>query len=180
MTTQDLSEIYAKLGIDTHQLGCVMLEVDKLEVHDLVPEDELYFSENIEYAQGIVSEWGLPHVTLLYGFMQNAQDWKEHIDTLLEGVDLSNVIIESVDTFENMDEETPYSYYVAKVKPTEDLLAAHANLQKLPHIDSYPDYIPHITLFYAKRNDELKPQLLDELNERFAGKKIVTKELVYD
>lgn len=169
--------MYAELGIDTQNLGCVMLEVEKLKVSDIVPEDELYFSENIKYAQGIVSEWGLPHVTLLYGLMQPADLWEKHIDLLLEDIDLSNVFIEEIDTFDNMDGETPYSCYHAKVRVTEELKAANGNLRKLPHTDSYPDYVPHITLFYAKRNGELKEQLLDALDERFGEKQISAKGL---
>lgn len=175
----DLKDIYLELGIDVHSLGCVMLEVDTLKVSDIVPEEELYFSESMQYAQGIISEWGLPHVTLIFGLMQSAQDLKVYVDSLLEGIDLSSVTIDHVETFDSTDGDIDYSVYVGIVDLSPELLEANANLRKLPHIDSFADYKAHITLFYAKRNDDLKDQLIGELNSRFAGKKVTTKGINY-
>lgn len=179
MNQADLLDMYAKLGVNTDQLGCIMLEVAALKVSDVVDEDELYFSPNMQYAQGIVSEWKLPHVTLLYGLMKSGQDWKAYVDMLLEGIDLSTVTIQSIATFDNVDGDTEYSVYVALVEVTPELKLANDNLRKLPHIDGFADYKPHITLFYAKRNDAVRDELVGVLNDRFAGNKLETKDINY-
>lgn len=171
MTNEELKAMYLELGIDVNALGCIMLDTDVLKVSDIVPEDALYFSDNMKYAQGIVSEV-VPHVTLLFGLMQSGLDLKKYINMLLKDIVPKTVTIEEVTTFDNMDGDVPYSCYVAKVAVTEDLTLAHTQLQRLPHIDDYPTYQPHITLFYAKQDDTLKVELLDLLNERFWGKKV--------
>ena len=174
-----ITDMYLEMGIDYQALGCIMLETEPLKVSDLVDEDELYFSSSMKYAQGIVSEWGTPHVTLLYGLMENGQTYRKYVDILLKGINLSNITIDTIDTFDNVDGETEYSVYVAKVKITPELLVANGNLRKLPHIDGFADYQPHISLFYAKKNEEIKPQLLKTLNERFSGQIVNAKDINY-
>lgn len=179
ISQNDLKDMYTELGVDLKALGCIMLEVNHLKVSDIVPEEELYFSDNMQYAQGIVSEWSLAHVTLLYGLMQSGKDLKQYVDLLLDGINLSKVTISHIETFDNVDNDTEYSVYVARVEVTPELAEANGNLRKLPHIDGFAEYKPHITLFYAKRNEDIKAQLLGELNGRFAGKKVSTKEINY-
>jgi 2'-5' RNA ligase len=179
MTNDEIKDMYLEMGIDLNELGCIMLEVEKLTVSDVVPEEELYFSGSAKFAQGIVCEWKEPHVTLLFGLMQKGQTWRKYVDMLIEDIDLTKIKINEVITFDNVMDGDEVSIYVGEVEPTEELIKANAELRRLSHIDTFVDYKPHITLFYAKRNDEIKQDLLNELNERFAGKSISTGGLDY-
>lgn len=153
-------EVYNYLDIKMSDLGVVMLDVDPIQVTDMVDQgkQDLYFSENpgLTYVQGAVAESGA-HLTLLFGLMKKGLEYKPVIDAVLEGWVPPRLEIESVEAFESMYPGTePYSCIVAKVKVTDELLEGHARLQMLPHVDTFPDYKPHITLAYVNKDAEAK------------------------
>ena len=67
LSAQQYASVYQELGIDTNNLGCIMLNTEPLKVSDILSPDELYYANNDEhkYVSGIVSET-VPHLTVLY------------------------------------------------------------------------------------------------------------------
>jgi hypothetical protein len=181
LSKDDIKNVYDKMGIVVQDLGCVMLDVSPIKVSDVVPEDDLFqFDPDApDYLKGYVSEQ-TAHVTLLYGFMESAQTYQPYIDELLHGLPLNSVKIDEVSFFPG---KTPddVSYYVliAKVEVTDELKEANARMKMLPHIDTFPDYKPHITLAYIKGNDALRDKHISALNERLAGQPIAAIGLDY-
>ena len=64
-----------------------------------------------------------------------------------------------------------YITVVALVQPTPELVVGNGMLRFLPHIDTFIDYKPHITLAYVKNTAEWQDHV-EALNERFAGQKV--------
>lgn len=67
--TIDTDTLYKTLGIDVDKLGCIMANVEPLDIANSVEFsmlDDLYYGEG--YQQGAVAE-KTAHVTLLYGIV---------------------------------------------------------------------------------------------------------------
>lgn len=177
MTVQ---EIYNRLGVFHDKLGCVMMDTEPLKISDMLSEEDLYYAKEKDrfWIDGVVSE-KVCHVTLLYGLMQSARDWKEYVDALLEGISIKEVEIDSVSYFDSPYEEEPYYCLVAKLVVSDELLMANGQLRKLPHVDDYSTYQPHITLAYIKKDPKTRDELLYAMNNRFAGTKVKTTALNY-
>jgi hypothetical protein len=155
-------QVYENLGIDTNKLGCIMLDVEPIEVSSVIDAEDLYRDPEDEFAQGIISE-GTPHVTLLYGLLSSGQAMRKHVTTVLDGWSLDSVQITGVTAFEGNPDFTPL---VAEVS-TDGLDEANARLRLLPHIDTFPSYRPHITLAYLKPDGDVAGYV-DTLNRRLA------------
>lgn len=180
MPKVDMNAIYDKMGIQLDRLGCIMMDTEPLKISDVVNEEDLYFRANKErfWIDGIVSEKA-PHVTLLFGLMQSGNDYREYVDAVLEDWKLPRVEVDHIDFFGSPYEDEPYYCLIAKLVVTDQLKEANSRLRKLPHIDTYPDYTPHITLAYIKKDNELLDDLLYVLDDRFRGKKVKTIGLNY-
>lgn len=175
----DFPQMYEDLGIDTDELGCVMLDTAKVVVSDVIPEDSLWFKEDDpeSHTQGNVSE-SEPHVTILYGLMSSGPALKKHVDTVLAGWDPGNLIIDKVDFFYGKYEEQSYITIIALIKVTPELEEGNARLRLLPHIDTFPDYHPHITLAYVKDSSDWQ-NYIKILNEKYAGTSVKTVGINY-
>lgn len=152
-------DVHAALGIKISDLGCIMAEVEHIEVTDyardagLDPARDLYVSANVAerfWINGAVAETGA-HATLLYGLMQPGPVWREHVDALLADVDLSAAIeVDHVGIFDSPYPDEAYKCIVAHLRMTPELAKAHARLSYLPHINTFPGYRAHVTLAYVK------------------------------
>ena len=69
-------EALKRRGINPATLGCVMLEVEPIDVRKYVDDDWAYFSINPDHQwiDGIQTEH---HITLLYGLLENANTIKD-------------------------------------------------------------------------------------------------------
>ncbi|MGI6878823.1 2'-5' RNA ligase family protein [Microbacterium sp. gxy059] len=153
------SDMHAALGIDLNELGCIMADVEPIEVTDyaadagLDPDRDLYSLRGVDssrwWIDGAVGEKGA-HVTLLYGLLQPGPVWRGHVDRLLADVDLSTVTVDHVGMFDSPYPDDPYKCIVAHLKLTPELLKAHARLSYLPHVNTFPEYRAHVTLAYVK------------------------------
>lgn len=181
VTRERLDEIHAAIGVPKDK-GCIMLSTETITVRSVIPADSLYYAQdkdNFKYVNGIVSE-SVPHVTLLFGLTGSGQDWKEYIDELLADAELDNVTIDHVDYFESQVETEPYYCIVAHIRLTEQLQYAHNQLCRgLPHVTDFPEYKPHITLAYIKKDEQLRDEYIVELNSRLAGTVLRGKGLNY-
>ena len=97
----DFPQVYKELGYDLSKLGCIMLDLEPLEL--LVDKDKLYYASNKDrfWIDGLVAD-KTPHVTLLYGLLRSGLEMKKHVDTVLSGVDIGSVTIDHVGYFESL------------------------------------------------------------------------------
>lgn len=180
ITASQFPDVYANLGIDPNKLGCVMLDVEPIQVSNLILYDDLYYADPAKhpYAQGIVSE-SVPHCTLLYGFLRSATELKKHIDAVLEGWTPQDVTIAAVDVFPSNDPGENYVTLIAKLEMTPNLIEANARLKLLPHLDTFPmGFQGHISLAYLNDSSDYQGYI-SKLNQAFQGKTIKALELNY-
>lgn len=138
------------LGIEVGKLGCVMLTVEKIPVADWLPPEWAYHAMRPELAHVDGLNSG-DHVTLLYGLLQNANAVRFAVDEVLTGWDCPEIELGAIDVFPSPFADEPYSCIVARVNDYEKKLwDAHTRLSLLPHINTFPEYKPHLTLGYVK------------------------------
>lgn len=164
-------QLYEELGIDTGRLGCIMVDTEPLVNSDIIPESAYYYSEEHKWVNGNVSE-DVPHVTLMYGLLRSGQEMKRHITAVLEGWQLPDITIKEVNFFYGHGGD--YITIVAMVDVTDALREGHARISLLPHINTFGDYKPHITLAYVKANSDWTT-FVAELDQKFKGKAIAVK-----
>jgi 2'-5' RNA ligase len=178
ITNHNFPDIYTTLDIDTKCLGCVMVELDGLNVVTKVPggADDLYYSkdERFTYAQGAVGEKD-PHVTLLYGLMESGTVYQSAIEHALIGWQAEDIVIEGIDFFDSPVETEEFYCIVAKVKPTLNLLEGNARLRLLPHISTFPTYKPHVTLAYIKKDPDIRDKWIKYLSGSYTGRILAVK-----
>ena len=90
LKAHDYPEVYKGLGLNLATLGCVMLDLVPLEnMHSIEAEGH---KEGLYYAKDKSRFWidgwcadKTPHITLLYGLLQTAKNYKWHIDQVMKG-----------------------------------------------------------------------------------------------
>lgn len=175
LKAHDFPEVYTALGIDLAKLGCVMLDVEPLL--DMVPDkedaDALYVSKN--EARFWIDGWcadKTAHVTLLYGLMYPAKQYKFHIDKVLDGWKLDSVTIKDIGFFESPYADEPYYCLVAHIETSEKLLEGNARLEFLPHINTFEGYKPHMTIAYIKKDEKVRDAMIKRFSEAWVGKEL--------
>lgn len=165
-----------EMGINIAGLGCVMLDVDPLPTAQMVPQEWAYESTHPDrfWIKGL--EAG-DHITLLYGLLANANTIRPAIDEVLAGWEPGRVRVESVGSFPSTFDDDPYACVVGHIELTPEILDAHARLSLLPHIDTFWDYKPHLTLGYVHRHHEA--EAVDEFSQQVAGRELITRGLNY-
>lgn len=164
------AEMYKSLDIDLGELGCVMLDVELGEAIAGADEflgDNLYTSDNEKHwwIKGLVAQ-ETPHMTLLYGLMKSAEEYADPIATVMNGWSIQNVKIQGVSHFESVYDDEPYYCIVANVKLSTEIEDGRARLQMLPHINTFKEYRPHITLAYIKKDPAVLESAVKWFNER--------------
>lgn len=179
LNSHDFESVYKDLNVNIDKLGCVMLDLEPLkdmESPDEVVKDDLYFAKN--KTRKWIDGWvvgKVPHITLLYGLMENAHKWKKHVDAVLKGWKLNEVEIDHIGFFETPYEDEPYYCIVAHIKLDKKLVEGNQRLQFLPHVNTYPDFKAHMTICYIKKSDSLRNELIKHFNNKWAGKKMKVK-----
>jgi 2'-5' RNA ligase len=186
LKSHDFEEVYQWLGINLNTLGCVMLDLETLDIsalnHD-AGKGTFYYAQNKErfWIDGWVFD-KTPHITLLYGFLETAKNYQPHIEKVLDGWELPEVEIENVGYFDSPYPDEPYYCIVAHIKVSEKLLEGHQRLQFLPHIDTFAGYKPHMTIAYISKNEgeKYRDDFVNDLNYKLRGEKLrVKKEINY-
>lgn len=150
-TARDYPEMYAELGIDTARLGCIMLDVKPLFDLNMLREEWGYTDPELPFVNGFEPILEKPHVTLLYGLLESGQTWRKHVDEVLADWDQPETIgAWHVDWFSAPG--LPYKPVVFSIdaEARGTLRDANSRLQLLPHINTFPEYKPHITIGYVK------------------------------
>jgi 2'-5' RNA ligase len=179
ISSHNFKQVYEDLGYSLSLLGCIMLDTDPLKVSDVIEKEHLYFARDKSHfwINGVVSEV-VPHVTLLYGLLRTGEEMKKHVDAVLADWTLDAIKIEEVSYFESQLPDEPYYCLIAKCDP-EGLKEGNDLLRMLPHINTYPDYEPHITLAYIKKDETLRDTYVELLNTKFKGKSVNPQGINY-
>ena len=179
LNSHNFEEVYKKLDINLDTLGCVMLDLEPLgSMGGMVKTTEdLYYSSNPDrkWIDGWVAG-SVPHITLLYGLLDNAHNWEKHIKAVLDGWKMDTVEIDHIGYFESPYGDEAYYCLVAHIKVTPKLMEGHNRLEFLPHINTFTGYKPHMTIGYIKKDETLRDDYLKRLNDFWVGKKITVKE----
>ncbi len=181
LSSYSFPQVYEDLGINVQMLGCIMLNTEPLKVSDVIDKDHLYFAADpaqYKFVNGIVSET-VPHVTLLFGLMRSGPEMKKHVDAVLDDWTLPALEVEEVSFFESKIPTEPYYCLIAKIKTSDELLEGNARLRLLPHVDTFPEYHPHITLAYIKKDETLRDLYIDLLNTKFKDNSVEPKDINY-
>lgn len=159
-------QLQQEFGINYSNLGAVMLNVETINILKLAPgiEKDLYFSEH-PYRPWLAGDVASreAHVSLRYGLLRPAYESRESIDLLLADTTPKKVHLEAIEIFQTPFHDEEYSCIVARVRRTRDLVLAHDRLGYLPHVTTFPEYKPHVTLAYVDRTKVTRwAQILQE------------------
>jgi phage portal protein BeeE/2'-5' RNA ligase len=179
MAARDLPAL-ENLSVDTAMIsdpslrGCIMLRTEELPILSLVTNGKADLSKEVASDRSAVPAEDTPHVTLLFGLLNNGNIWKDAVDEVLTGWSADTVTIDEVGYF-----TLPDSYaIVARVKPSSELIDAHERLGLLPNADTFSEYKPHITLAYINKDADLG-KWITTLGEAYEGKELATAGLDY-
>ena len=131
-----MSDLYARLGIDFDQLGCVMLDCEPTTfLQDLVPPTFWYRDPAKPGKYGPEMQ---AHVTLLFGLLRNANEIRAEVDEVLEGWRVPKFFEASkprpLEVFGGPD--APYDCIELRTSYEHGYSDAHRRLSRLPHIDT--------------------------------------------
>lgn len=140
----------AGMGINPARLGCVMLDVEPLPVAGVIPDQWLYTSTDpdLHWVNGVEVQ---SHITLLYGLLFNAHTIRDAVDEVLAGWRPGTPFLADTRVFGSPQPVAePYACIVGSVSKAPWLVDAHARLSLLPHVDTHPEYLPHVTIAYVQ------------------------------
>lgn len=159
----DFPQIYKDLGYDLGKLGCIMLDLQPLNL--LVDHDMLYYAKDKSrfWIDGLVAD-KTPHVTLLYGLLRSGPELKKHVDTLVDGILPEFVEIDHIGYFDSPYDDEEYYCIVAHLKITDELTEVNERLKFLPHINTFPGYKAHFTLCYIKKDKVYRNLLIENMS----------------
>lgn len=154
-------ELMAHLGVDVKTLGYVGLTFDQLEVQKnlsygsesgvaIIESDYVYAPEGDyrSWVKGPVGESGA-HVTAKYGLLIPAHEIQPAVNELIGWPREVSVEVVDITVFPSPYPDLPYGCLVALLGG-EELAEMNASLSVLPHVDSFSEYRPHLTLAYLK------------------------------
>jgi len=180
LNSHQFEQVYKWLGINLNKLGCVMLDVEPLSNMWSIEQEGagilLYKSPNKErwWIDGWVADKN-PHITLLYGLLEEGKNFELHIQEVLKGWNLDEVEIEEIGYFNSPYPDEPYYCIVAYIKVTDELLEGHRRLEFLPHINTFTGYKPHMTIAYIRKDEATRDNLINDFNKLWRGKKLKVK-----
>lgn len=179
LSAHKFSIIYWDLNIDINKLGCVMLDVDPLDTMKPYKFDGLESSlynakdKSMFWVDGWMADKN-PHITLLYGLLKSAREYKNKIKVVLKDWNLKEIEIADIGFFDSPMSSEPYYCIVAHIKPTLGLLEGHARLEFLPHVNTHTFFKPHFTLCYIgkDRGEKYRDNLIGIFKKMWVGKKM--------
>lgn len=174
-------KVYEALDIDLGKLGCVMLDVAPPAI-ELPKEysDALHASQN--ESRGWINGYTfaeVPHATLLYGLMKPASEWQEHVDAVLEGWECPAVRVDHVGFFNSPYEDEPYYCLIAHLEVSPELVEGNKRLQLLPHINTYLEYRPHVTIAYIKKDEVIRNSMIRFFQAKLKGRMLKVTAVNY-
>ena len=127
-----------------HEYGCVMAYFKFPGAEDIqatIDKDDIYIDENDD-SFGVETKH---HVTLLYGLLEGVTD-DEVFDICMKH-EIGEIELKNISIFESE------KYDVLKLDAyNKELHDINRELSALPHENTYPDYHPHCTIAYLKKD----------------------------
>lgn len=151
-------QLLATVGVDVKRLGYVGLTFDSLAVREeldmqrwgvrIIERDYVHAPEGDyrSWVAGPVAESGA-HVTAKYGLLTPAYEMKDVINELIGWPREITVEIEDIEVFPSPYADLQYGCLVARLGG-DQLREMNAALSVLPHVDSFTEYKPHLTIAY--------------------------------
>jgi len=194
-TAHEYKEIYEMLGYNLSKLGCLMLDTEPIILpkyiiqdkffgdttnFDMLIESYCYKSANKDrfWIDGYVAS-KTPHLTLFYGFLNEALCYKKHIDILLKDWKLDSVTIDDISFFESPYQDEKYYCIIAKIKKTDNLIDGNNRMKLLPNIHTFPEYTPHVTIAYIIKDEAVRDDVIGLLKTELVGKELKITGLNY-
>jgi hypothetical protein len=180
VASRDFDGLYDGLIIDQRAVtdddyrGCIMIDTEKIPVAQYVKNADKDLFENPKWEQGPIPAETKPHATLLYGLLNNGNIWKDKVDLVLKDWKMDTVRIEEVSYF---DTEDSYAV-IGLLEVTDELLDANQRLSLLPHLNTFSEYHPHITLAYVKKDADVD-KWVKSLGKKYNGQIVSTKSINY-
>lgn len=164
-TAHDFPEVYKDLDINLNELQCVMF--DTVTLPDFtIDSDLLYYANDPAkfWIDGQICD-KTPHITALYGLLPCVR--RKHVNAVLSDIP-QRIFLNGLEIFQSPFESEPYECIVATVAKTSQVMRMHKELQMLPHICTYLDYKPHLTIAYVHKGkaDDLLPDLWEAIDNR--------------
>lgn len=186
LSAHQFPEVYKGLGLNLSKLGCLMLDLKPLSNMYTIGVDgadvALYYAKNKErfWIDGWVADKN-PHITLLYGFLHEAEQYRPHIESVLKGWKMKEVEIEDIGYFDSPYPDEPYYCIIAHIKKTPELEEGHQRLEFLPHVDTFAGYKPHMTICYLAKNQGVgyRNRMIANFKALWVGKKLSVVGLNY-
>jgi len=187
INAHNFKEVYEMLGINLSKLGCIMLDTEPIETNywvymqdGVTPYFPEYKAKNKErfWIDGYVAG-KTPHLTLMYGFLNEAKSYQKHIEILLKDWKCEDVEIEDISYFNSPYEDEEYYCVVAKVKQTPELIEGNERMKFLPHLNTFMGYKPHITIAYIIKDDSIRDHFIEHLKKELVGKKLKVTGINY-
>ncbi len=180
VSVRDMPTLYDELVVDQAMVsdaslrGCIMLKTEKLDVLSLMSGHESELAQDVAMDRSPVPGETSPHVTLLYGLLNNGNTWKDSVDEVLSGWSVETVTIEDIGFF-----ELPDSYaIIAHIKKTTELVEGHDRIGLLPNAETFSEYKPHMTLAYIRKDADLG-KWIQNLGTAYNGKELATDGIDY-
>lgn len=173
-------QINDEFGINLNKLGCVMAKTEGIPLAKFARgiEEDLYTSPDPEkyWIHGDISSESA-HLTLLYGLIKPAYEYPELVDHLIADTLPKAVRVAGVKFFPSSFEEEPYACIIASIQKTEALVHTNDRLRYLPHVSTFPEWEPHITLAYVRKGTE--EHWISVLNEHLTGVQVPITGVTY-
>lgn len=180
INSNQFPEVYKGLGIKIDDLGCIMLDVDGEGISNIIQKEDLYITKDKKkfWINGFVAG-ETPHLTLLFGLLEQGDKYKKYVDRVLEGWSLNSVEIEDVSYFDSPYDNEDYYCIIAHIKKSDKLIEGHQRLQLLPHIDTFAGYKPHVTIAYIKKDEKKRDEIISNYEDILVGESLIVKGINY-
>ena len=176
VSANDFPGLYDDIDmVDGENLGCIMLNTETIKVTKFVEDGQADLLPPVDdHERGAVAERSA-HVTLLFGLLENGNVWKEKVDALLDDWERDSVTIKDVTA---LDLGESYAI-VGLIKKTPELTDGHERLTLLPHIQTFSEYKPHITMAYVEHDEAVAEKWVNALRAEYKGATLKTTGIDY-
>ena len=131
-----------------NQYGCLMAMVNPTYRPHIIKFGRTVIPPSILYTKPDDDSYGYddePHITLKYGYAPDLD--RNQLASILQGIKPFDVVLHSLTQFNNPE------FDVVKFDAESDVLRElRKRADQYPNQDKYPDYKPHLTLGYIKKN----------------------------
>lgn len=172
ISSNTFPKVYEALNVNLAELGYVMLDLAAPSLDLPANLAEGLYESKVE-ERFWINGYGFsknPHMTLLYGLLESAQEWKDEVDAVLTGWECPAVRVDHVGFFNSPFEDDPYYCIVAHLELSPEIIEGNKRLELLPHINTYLNYKPHVTIAYVKKDEVLRNSMIRFFQQKLKGR----------